>query len=267
MMVNWLMEARKWQVLMSSLQQISLWRSFKATLAGVAFAVNTPNRIGEYGGRMLYVEEGKRLQSVPLTIVGSIAQLIVTLVMGLLGWLIIKNPLAVSTQYSGSIWMTTLQIVAIIFTISCIVLYFRLNWLLQACKKLKLPQKIIENISFIGELNVRILLRVLALSFGRYLVFVYQYILILQLLHVDASMWQSFWLITILYLILALIPTVALLELGVRGKVGILLFQTFSANTVGIYAASTGIWLINLILPALAGTVLAAGFKIFNTKK
>ncbi len=92
-------------------------------------------------------------------------------------------------------------------------------------------------------------------------------ILMLQLLQVDVSMWHAFWLITVLYLILALIPTVALLELGVRGKAGIMLFQVFSANTVGIYAASTGIWLVNLIVPALAGSILAAGLKIFNSKR
>jgi hypothetical protein len=59
----------------------------------------------------------------------------------------------------------------------------------------------------------------------------------------------------------------ALLELGIRGEASILLFQTFSANTVGIYAASTGIWLVNLVLPSLAGGLLAIRHKIFNIKQ
>lgn len=269
MFANWLIEAKKWQLLMLPLQQISLWRSFKATLAGVAFAINTPNRIGEYGGRMLYLDERKRLRSVSLTIVGSISQLIVTLMMGTIGLLILENPFmneSGSAIMSG-IWMNILQTAVAGITIACVILYFKLDSLLQLCEKLKVPEKLFRHVRVMKDLSVTILLRVLGLSIVRYLVFVCQYIMMLQLLHVDVSIWHAFWLITVLYLILALIPTVALLELGVRGKAGIILFQAFSANTIGIYAASTGIWLVNLIVPALAGTILAAGLKIFNTKK
>ncbi|MBX2920715.1 MAG: flippase-like domain-containing protein [Chitinophagaceae bacterium] len=267
MVVNWLLEAGKWQVLMSSLQPISVWNAFKATLAGVAFAVNTPNRIGEYGGRMLYVEKGKRLQSVPLTIAGSVSQLIVTMVMGVAGLLILENPLVMAEEYVSDFWMGALQVMVVIITVASIVFYFRPGWLLKCLKKIKLPEKILTHLRVLEDLNVRILLRVLGLSFARYLVFVYQYVLILQLMHVDTLTGVAFWLITVLYLILAVIPTVALLELGVRGKAGILLFQAFSSNTVGIYTASTGIWLVNLIVPALAGSMLVAGLKIFNTKQ
>ncbi|MGN6436742.1 MAG: lysylphosphatidylglycerol synthase transmembrane domain-containing protein [Agriterribacter sp.] len=269
MLVNWLIEARKWQVLMLPLQQISLWRSFKATLTGIAFALNTPNRVGEYGGRMLYLKKENRISSVSLTIVGSISQLIVTLLMGTIGLLLLKNPLTNEAAHGaiGHIWMNVLLGTIIVITIACIVFYFRLGWLLKCCEKLKMPERWLRHIRVLEHLNVTILLRVLTLSVGRYLVFVSQYILMLQLMQVDTSIWHAFWLITVLYLILALIPTVALLELGVRGKAGIMLFETFSANTVGIYAASTGIWLVNLIVPALAGSILAAGLKIFNTKK
>lgn len=269
MIVNWLTEARKWQVLMLPLEQISLWSSFKAILAGVAFALNTPNRIGEYGGRMLYLKEENRISSVSLTVAGSISQLMVTLLMGAVGVLILEDPLAdiLSASNFNSTWMRMLQVGVVGATILCSVFYFRLGWLLQVCERMKISEKWLRHIRVIERLNVTILLRVLMLSIGRYLVFVCQYILMLQLMHTDVSMWHAFWLITVLYLILALIPTVALLELGVRGKAGIMLFQAFSTNTVGIYAASTGIWLVNLIVPALAGSILAAGLKIFNTKR
>lgn len=269
MLANWLIEARKWQVLMLPLQPVSLWRSFKATLTGVAFALNTPNRVGEYGGRMLYLEKENRISSVSLTIVGSISQLIVTLLMGTLGLLLLRSTLTNEAAYGaiGTIWMNALLVTIAAITTACVIFYFRLGWLLKCCIKLKMPERWLKHIRVLEDLNVTILLRVLTLSIGRYLVFVSQYILMLQLMQVHTSIWHAFWLITVLYLILALIPTVALLELGVRGKAGIMLFETFSSNTVGIYAASTGIWLVNLIVPALAGSILAAGLKIFNTKK
>src|SRR5262249_6990083 len=54
MLLNWGLEACKWRLLLWPLEKISFGRSFKAILAGVALALNTPNRIGEYGGRVLY---------------------------------------------------------------------------------------------------------------------------------------------------------------------------------------------------------------------
>src|SRR3982751_3837388 len=76
MLVNWGVEARKWQVLMRPLQKISWWKAYRATLTGLAFALNTPNRVGEYGGRVLYIEEGKRFRAISLTLVGSMSQVL-----------------------------------------------------------------------------------------------------------------------------------------------------------------------------------------------
>ena len=76
--VNWGIEARKWQVLLRTLQQVSFFTAYKSVLSGVTLSINTPNRIGEYGGRILYVQEGKRIKAISLSIAGSISQLIIT---------------------------------------------------------------------------------------------------------------------------------------------------------------------------------------------
>lgn len=262
MIFNWMIEAGKWRILLRSLESISLVHAFKAVMAGLAFAFGTPNRIGEYGGRALYVSEGKRMQSVSLTVVGSLSQLLVTLLFGCAGLLLIENNLVKNQQ-----WAAAMPCGMIVITLFFGMLYFRLNWITAFARSIKLPQKFLQHFMILNEMTVTILLRVLCLSTLRYFVFLAQYILLLDVMHVHAGLWNAFWLITVLYLILAVVPTMALLELGIRGKTGVLLFQTFSTNTVGIYAASTGIWLVNLVLPALAGGLLTLTHKIFNTKK
>ena len=82
---NWGFEAKKWQLLLRPLQSLTFFTALKSVLTGIAFSINTPNRIGEYGGRILYVEEGKRIKAISLSIAGSISQLILTLFMGSLG--------------------------------------------------------------------------------------------------------------------------------------------------------------------------------------
>jgi hypothetical protein len=67
--------------------------------------------------------------------------------------------------------------------------------------------------------------------------------------------------VSVFYLLMAVVPSIALLELGLRWQYGIIIFGTFTENLIGVYAASTAIWLLNLLLPAVIGTFVAAGFR------
>lgn len=53
---NWLAETQKWHQFVSRYQKFSKWQAYKAVLAGVSFSLFTPNRVGEYGGRILFVQ-------------------------------------------------------------------------------------------------------------------------------------------------------------------------------------------------------------------
>jgi hypothetical protein len=66
--------------------------------------------------------------------------------------------------------------------------------------------------------------------------------------------------------VLAIVPTIALAELGFRGKVSLLLFGLLSSNHIGIIATAAGIWIINLILPAIAGSIFILGLRFFRNK-
>lgn len=65
--------------------QLPLWPAFKAVAAGVAFSQLTPNRVGEYGGRLLLLAPQHRWNAVTATLLGSIAQWIALLSGGLAG--------------------------------------------------------------------------------------------------------------------------------------------------------------------------------------
>lgn len=270
MILNWGIEARKWQLLLRPLEKMSLGRSFKAILAGLALALNTPNRIGEYGGRILYVHEGHRIQAVSLTIAGSFSQLIVTLVCGCFGLIFLLNVPETATDaikmQSYLLWVKVMLYVVLGIALVSLLIYFRLRWLFRLMEKLPFLSKAVKHLVVMNELNNSILFKVLRLSFLRYLVFAAQYILMLKLMQVDVGAWQAFWLISILFLIMAVIPTIALADLGIRGQASLELFGLFSANKVGIIAASAGMWCINLVIPALIGSMLIVGIKIFDNK-
>lgn len=265
--LNWGVEARKWQVLLMPLEKMSFIKSFKAILAGLAFSMNTPNRIGEYGGRVLYVKEGHRWKAVSLTIIGSLSQLMITLVIGLGGLFYLwKDPITSAAAAGSLIWIKVLFFGTLVATSVLIAFYFRLGLILKWAEKIPGIQRYLQHISIIENLPVTILLRTISLSVVRYIIFVIQYILLLQLFDVQIGIWHSFWLISVLYLVLAIIPTIALAELGIRGQASLTLFMLLSTNKLGIVGAASSIWFINLVIPAMAGSLLFLSIKIFSDK-
>ncbi|NDC76981.1 MAG: hypothetical protein EBZ67_03765 [Chitinophagia bacterium] len=65
---------------------------------------------------------------------------------------------------------------------------------------------------------------------------------------------------------MSVLPSIALLELGMRWQYSLLVFGAFSTDLLGICAATTGIWLVNLALPAVAGTLLMLGIRLHRER-
>ena len=267
MLVNWGLEARKWQLALRNLQRLSFWTAFKATFTGSTMASFTPNRTGEYVGRILYVEEGKRLQAVSLTLICSMAQLQVTLYAGLAGLWFFKRSMGgvVSNLQSSVLWLNVLFYVILTAAVVLTLFYFRLAGLIRVIHRWTGNAKIMRYVAVLEDCNATILLRILSLSIGRYLVFIVQYYLLFLAFEVQVDWWQTLQSVSVLFLVLAILPSFTFLtDLGIRWKAGIEIVQLYSNNTIGIFAAAFTIWLINLIIPALIGSLLILGIRIFK---
>jgi len=265
--VNWGMEARKWQLLMKVVQPISFITAFKSVLCGVTVSLNTPNRIGEYGGRILFVNEGNRIKAITLSIAGGMAQLIITMLMGCLGLTYLLFTMDDSGTLMGIsvFWIRIFLYGSIFGTIVFVFFFFKLSWLIRLLEKLPYADRFSKYINVLETFDAKILLRLLSISFFRYIVFVLQYIFMMQLLQVEQNAWSGFWIITVMFWIMAIIPSFAIADLGIRGTVAKTLFS-YSSNTIGILTATFGIWFINLFIPALIGSLLILGIKIKKEK-
>ncbi len=267
--VNWGLEAKKWKLLITPVQRMSFFTAYKSVLSGVTLSLNTPNRIGEYGGRILYIKEGNRMKAVSLSIAGSISQLIITLLMGcggLVYLLFFQNEHAGPVMGLSVFWIEFFLFISASVTGILILFFFRLSWLIKLIEMIPAAEKFVQYINVLEEFNPKLLLRLLSLSFFRYLVFVIQYVLLLQVLHVEILWIDGFWIITILFLVLAIVPSFAIADLGIRGKFSTELLSIYSMNTVGIIGTTFGIWFINLFIPALLGSILILSIKIFKDK-
>ena len=264
MIANWSLEAIKWKISVQHVQSVSFARSFRAVLSGLSFSVTTPNRIGEYFGRVLYMDEGNRLRVISLTILGSISQLIITLFFGITGLLLLRTELIQTELQLGSIWIniiigggTTALLVLTLF-------YFRIKWLVKWIEKLPGISKFAYLINELEHINATLLIRLLSVSLIRYLVFVIQYYLLFRFFGVDVNWWQSFWATAVVFFTMSVIPTVALFEIVQKVFVTREIFSIFTLNTLGVGFVTSSIWFINLVVPAAIGSLLIVSIKIFK---
>lgn len=265
LLFNWGIEARKWQLLIRHLQPFSFLRSFKSVLSGCSITLLTPNRVGEYGGRILYVEEGNRIRAISLTMVGSISQLLVTLWMGSLGLVFLRfishqnqEPFAILPEFWGNVLTYLCFAISAILTL----FYLRLGWLVRMMEKVPALNKVVRHVRVLDEFDNPQLLQVMALSGLRYLVFVVQYVLLLQVMGVDIPVLLCFWLIAVFYLVMAIAPTFGFIELPVRVTASWMILQHYTPNELAVGTASLGIWLINLAIPAVLGSLMLLSIKI-----
>ncbi len=257
MLVNTLLEGTKWFLLTGYVSSVSYGRAFSSYLAGIAFSIVTPNRMGEYPGRILYLGQGSTSRYITVSILGLSAQLISIYAFGLIGLLYYNFAVPSVIARLG-----LLLCLALIILVGIIYLRFeswfpnleRVRWLRQFVIYGRLLKKITKSRKAL----------ILAISLFRFIVFTAQYLFLLKWMNVELPVIQGFCTAALFFWALAVIPSIALTELGVRGAASLYLFQQFSSNSVGILAATVGIWLLNLILPSILGSLLVMKMRLLR---
>lgn len=130
MIIGWLIETYKWLIAIRQIQAISFTTAFKAVLSGVSLSISTPNSVGGYVGRVLYIEEGKRIKAVTITVVSNMSQLMITILMGIIGLFFLRNTIIESGMLS-SIWVKVFLYGSASVFVIITLFYFRL---FLACK-------------------------------------------------------------------------------------------------------------------------------------
>ena len=269
MLVNWGFEALKWQLLVRSIEKISFLMALRAIFSGQALAFNTINRIGEPAGRAIFLQEGNRIRGIFLSFVAGISQTVVTLLLGLIALIFLRVHILDATHHWDALsgpWLDILTYGVALGLVIYLLLYYKMPWMIHLLERIPILARYKFFVEKLEELHWKELTKILFLSACRYIVFVSQYILLLQVFGVAIFWTDAAGLVCVMLLVLAIIPTVALAELGFRGKLGIQLFGLLSSNTVGIVATAAGIWIINLVIPAIVGSLFILGVRLFRNK-
>lgn len=250
MFVNWALEVVKWKYLLRNIEKVSLWKATKSVFCGLTWAIFTPNRIGEYGGRILLLKPDHRAKGAVLMGVGLFAQLVLTSFFGALSiaWFVttfMNTPVSINF----GIWL-----IAIIYALAFVILYFNVHWVDQWVGKFIFLRKIRPFFAVLLEVNSKDLLYVLLLSLFRFLIFSSQYIILLLIILPDIPMISMLLMIFILFFVQAAVPTLDIFDFSVRSYVASNLFSYVTTQEIAVMAVVSCIWFVNLILPAIIGS-------------
>lgn len=252
MLVNWLLEAFKWHYLASKIEPVSFWQATEAVFCGLTWAVFTPNRIGEYGGRVFFLSPRRRIHGIFAMGVGAFGQNVLTNVLGSFAmvWFINK-------YYIDSIWLGYgLYILAFFFSALMLVFYFNIQWVEFLLSKVKFLKKFRRFFSILGRYSLKELTHVFLFCMARFAVFTTQYLLLFHLILPNVFLGEVVLLVFILFFIQSALPSLDLIDVGVRSLTAEQLFIHITPQTVAVMAIVACVWFTNLIIPAILG----AGF-------
>jgi len=262
MIVNWSLEALKWKLMMHRLEVIPFSRALSAVFSGLTISFFTPNRIGEYAGRVFHLHTANKIKGTLVTILENLSQLIITIAIGSVSLVLYLNNY---TELHGYVlWVT--GIILLLFSATLIFLFLEVPVLDEAALKMRRLKKITDYLQVLSEYKKPELLIILGLAFLRYIVFTTQFFLLLKVFGIQGSFGEEILLINMIFFVMTLIPTFALAELGVRGAVATYFLSKISPDSLAILNASVSLWLINLVIPAITGIIFIFQFR-FNTVK
>jgi len=253
---NWFFEILKWQQLVSSIQKISFKKSIEQCLGSLTVSLLTPNRIGEYGAKALYYTSRLRKQVLFINLISNLLQMFVTVVFGIIGILLLSQ--------SQNLHINGLKFINILLIIisSCAFIIFIIRK-----TNIKIRGFSLEKIKlFIIKFSKKSLALGAVFSLLRYLIFSFQFYYLLLLFGVEISYLEAMKLITSMYFLASIIPSLFLFDVVIKGSVALYVFSLIGINDLIILSIVTCMWILNFVVPSIIGGFYVLHFKLPENK-
>jgi uncharacterized membrane protein YbhN (UPF0104 family) len=245
MPLNWITEAQKWRIIAGRSEKISLWKSLTGVLAGLATGAATPNRSGEFAGRILALNQTDFKDGVVLTFFSSAVQVIVTVLAGAVGLLYFRNHTLLTNH--------TLHFAVMICV--CIVLFLAAFLFLKS-------KRAQDKLTVLKQLDRALLLDAGLWSALRYCIYTCQFFILLRVTGFPCTSTALLAAIAVNYLVITIIPTFMISEVFVRGSVAAGVIGVLCGNGETAALCALLLWLLNVGVPALAGVVAVVRMRI-----
>ncbi len=265
MIINWSLEAIKWKNLIKPIQKVGFLKSLFAVWTGVTVGNITPNRIGEFAGRILFLEKKNRHKGTSITLYGDLAQFVVTLLFGIAGFSLLSQYLLSNTLGNNNnntilIILTT----GILLSVICSIIYYKIEKIMSLLARIKFLENAVSRFSFIDKIDSKLKSQTLILSILRYLVFTLQFYLALLFFEIEISYYHAIISISSIYLATHIVPNIPFAEIGIRVSFSLLFIGLFTDSNAFVLFSSLLIYVINIAIPSFGGGIYLLRRKTNN---
>ena len=253
---NWFFEILKWQQLISSLQKISFKKSIEQCLGSLTVSLLTPNRIGEYGAKALYFKSAFRKRVLFINLISNLLQMLVTVVFGIIGMLLLSQS---QNLHINGLKFINILLIGISFCALIIFIIRKTNIRIRgfSLEKIKL---------FLIKFSKKSLALGAVFSLFRYLIFSFQFYYLLLLFGVEIDYLEAMKLITSMYFLASIIPSLFLFDVVIKGSVALYLFTLIGIDELVILSIVTCMWILNFVMPSIIGGFYVLHFKFPENK-
>ncbi|WP_242133668.1 hypothetical protein [Aestuariivivens marinum] len=249
---NWFFEILKWQNLVSYVQKITFYEALKQSLSSLTASLFTPNRVGEYGIKAIYYSKIKRKRIMLINFISNMLQMGTTLIFGIIGFLFFIN------RYNPPI--NYFKLIILFFSISITVVLIFL-WIKQNSIKIRgIPLSTVKHYIFYFPRDV--LVRGGLYAIMRYGIFSFQFHFLLLLFGIDMLYLESMVVISTMYLLASIIPTISIFDAVIKGSIAVYLFSFLNLDSIIILTITSLMWILNFALPSIVGSYYVILFKL-----
>lgn len=263
MFINWGLEALKWRKLIFRIEKISIWRAVESVFCGLTWAVFTPNRIGEYGGRVFFLSPKRRIIGIVVMAVGNIGQMVLTNIFGAIALCLFIYKF-IDMDYR---LFYALVVLSIMFCLFFMLFYFNIRWLNGILLSFPYTRKYKKFYSILSRYQTGELLGILMLCLARYLVFSTQYFILFSWLIPEIHYLDILMMVSILFFVQSTLPSLDIFDIGVRSVTAAYFFGFVTTQDIAVIACIAIIWLINIIIPAILGSYFVFKLDFFGNSR
>ncbi|MDF2433640.1 MAG: hypothetical protein JWP44_3271, partial [Mucilaginibacter sp.] len=138
------------------------------------------------------------------------------------------------------------------------------KWMVSLLNRIKFLKKFHRFFDIMGKYKTDELLDIMWFCLARFLVFTFQYYLIMHLLIPQIPILQMALLMFVFFFIQSAMPSLDLIDIGVRSITADKLFSYITDQHIAVVVAISLIYIINLIIPAILGSVFVFKLKFFD---
>ena len=249
---NWFFEILKWKNLVKTIKYISFRNALEQSLGGLTASLITPNRIGEYGAKAAYYVKQYRKRIVLLNLLGNMAQMTITTIFGVIGFIIFVNRYQIDVNYYKIARFGFILIMISLFAV------FGLKQ-----KRFKIRGYTIDRVlNYIKGISTKTHCINLLLSLIRYLIFSFQFYYLLIIFGVEVDYTKAMVVITSMYFLASIVPSISIFDVVIKGSVAVFLFGLVEVNELTILSIITIMWLVNFAIPSVFGSYFVLNFKL-----